>query len=183
MPTFRPTPEQQILLPGGLFRPQVAAESGISFSKAIDPDDLPCVWPPQPSNSPPSPRSWPPPGTSSTLLTLLVDALRARTVGLAAGLDAGAAPKTSLSMGPPPPVEPGDPRARPCPFRPLTAPSARSSVTRLRREYLRRITVGVPVGGVQSSMLSVYIFYITFTCAVGLLATVVRRSEGFRRIP
>ena len=113
----------------------------------------------------------------------LADALRALTGGLAAGLDAGAAPKTFPYVGPPPPVAPGDPRARPCPFRPLTAPSARASVARLQREYLRRIAVGVPIGGVHLSILTVYMFSITFTCPARLLATVVRRSEAFRRIP
>ena len=113
----------------------------------------------------------------------LADALRALTGGLAAGLDAGAAPKTFPYVGPPPPVAPGDPRARPCPFRPLTAPSARASVARLQREYLRRIAVGVPIGGVHLSIVIVYMFSITFTCPARLLATVVRRSEAFRRIP
>ena len=36
---------------------QSAAESGAFLGRAISPDDLPRVWPPQPSNSPPDPRS------------------------------------------------------------------------------------------------------------------------------
>ena len=77
-------------------------------------------------------------------------------------------------MGPPPPAAPGHHRARPCPCRSLMARSARASMTRLRRWFLRRIAVGVPVGGVYLSILSVYMFFITFTCPVGLLAAVGR---------